>query len=53
MDAFLEYTVGWPTGSRRAERCAAQRHFLGYVDDPEGSGSNLDNIYFHRGERRV
>ncbi|KAL1524290.1 hypothetical protein AB1Y20_019193 [Prymnesium parvum] len=48
-DAFAEYTAGWPTGGRRVERCAAQRHFLGYIDDPDSEGINLRNIYFHRG----
>mmetsp|Transcript_54986 Transcript_54986/g.163607 ORF Transcript_54986/g.163607 Transcript_54986/m.163607 type:complete len:247 (+) Transcript_54986:1448-2188(+) len=48
VDAFVEFTAGWPTGSRGAERCAAQRHFLGFVDDPAGEGLNLRNPYFHR-----
>jgi hypothetical protein len=30
--ALLEFTSGWPLGSTLTERCAGQRHFLGFIE---------------------
>jgi hypothetical protein len=43
-DALHEFTNGWPLGGRLAERCAGQRHFLGYVD----GGESVRNPYLLR-----
>ena len=47
-NALYEYTAGWPIGGRLAERCAAQRHFLGYADDgattADGASSAESNV---------
>jgi len=39
-----ELTAGWPLGARLAERCASQRHFLGYADGAD----NVRNPYLLR-----
>ena len=50
-NALHEYTSGWPLGVRHAERCAGQRHFLGYQQRLEADGgaeSNVRNPYLTR-----
>jgi hypothetical protein len=44
-NALLEFTSGWPIGVRLAERCAGQRHFLGFAD---GADDNHRNPYLLR-----
>jgi len=44
-NALHEYTSGWPLGVRHAERCAGQRHFLGWDSQ---SSRNHRNPYVLR-----
>ena len=56
--ALTEFTAGWPTGGLASERCAAQRHFLGFderasaaagTEDAEAEPvSNVHNMYLLR-----
>ena len=56
--ALTEFTACWPTGGLASERCAAQRHFLGFderasaaagTEDAEAEPvSNMHNMYFLR-----
>ena len=54
-NAFVEWTAGWPLGVRAAERCAGQRHFLGWeATDDEAAAEptaarNPRNQYLLRG----
>ena len=54
-NAFVEWTAGWPLGVRAAERCAGQRHFLGWeaTDDEVAAdptaARNPRNQYLLRG----
>ena len=49
LNALAQYTSGWPVGGRFQERCAAQRHFLGYAYGPGiAADYNLHNAYFLR-----
>ena len=41
-NALLEYVAGWPIGARLAERCATQRHFMGFAargQPPDANGT--------------
>jgi len=38
-NVLIETTAGWPIGHRLAERCAGQRHFLGFASDATASAS--------------
>ena len=44
--AMLEFTSGWPIGVRLSERCAGQRHFLGF--DASEAARNHRNPYLLR-----
>ena len=50
--ALAEYTAGWPIGGLASERCAAQRHFHGFLsadaEDAEAAHGNVRNMYLLR-----
>ena len=48
LNALAQYTSGWPVGGRFQERCAAQRHFLGYQHAAGGPSDNTRNPYLLR-----
>ena len=45
---LLEWTAGWPVGTRLAERCAGQRHFMGYASDDGEPGGSVRRPYLLR-----